>query len=182
MTDFSVGGGWGALDRTVLPAIVTYPGKNIESGGSLAGYPYYSGWTVTSSPKNVSAPSEGYVNEQYTLKYICRLVCAERELGIAVFVAGLPTSPSEMDKYKNMTFSKNQLDGPLSLRIQGKPGQELSIEQKWAGLPHDNCLVNLPVKIGLDATGRTRFPLGLGEDCPAKLVSINISEAKQVEK
>jgi hypothetical protein len=178
MTDFSVGRGWGALDRTVLPAIVNYPGKNIESGGSLAGYPYYSGWTVTSSPKKVSVPSEGYVNEQYTLKYLCRLVCAERELGIAVFVAGLPTSPSEMDKYKNMTFSENQLHGPLSLRIQGKPGQKLWIEPKWAGAPHDNCRVNLPVQIGLDATGRARFPLGLGEDCPAKLVSVKISEAK----
>ena len=178
MTDFSEGGGWGALDRTVLPAIVTYPGRTIESGGSLAGYPFYSGWAVSSTPKNILAPSEGYVNEYYTLKYLCRLVCAQRDLGISVFIAGLPTSPSEMDKYKNMTFSADQLGGPLSLRIQGKPGQQLSIDSQWVGLPNANCQASLPFSVALDATGRARVPLGLGEKCQARLSSVGITDAK----
>jgi hypothetical protein len=176
LTDFSNGNGWGALDRTILPAILTYPGKTIESGGSLAGYPYYSGWAVTNTAEMVASPSDGYVNDQYTLKFLCRLVCAERSLGISVFVAGLPTSPSEMDEYKNTTFTADEYGGPLSLRIQGRPGQTLKVEPTWAGDAASKCELVFPLSITLDATGRGRAPLAPAEYCQEPLQSVYISE------
>lgn len=123
-TDFSNGQGWIPSDRTIVPAILEYPGKMIFSGSRLSGYPYFSGWVVTGAEQNPRpgpSVSTAYSSENYRLVHVCRLVCTSHDSGITAFLAGVPKRENSQTSFADTSFSSSQTSSSLSLKIVGEP-------------------------------------------------------------
>jgi hypothetical protein len=136
LMDMSSGESWLPKDRTVSGGLVSYPGVRIDSSWKLSGYPYYTGWTVTGNSSSTEFKTRESVielkkvNEEFSLVYVCRLVCSNPGDEVMALVAGLEVKGNEFNQYSG-TMS-DALSSPLiTLYVESEPGKAFSYTAKW---------------------------------------------------
>lgn len=136
LMDMSDGQSWTPQDRTVSGGLVSYPGVRIDSSWKLSGYPYYTGWTATDSAEArrensaTSVIEARKVNNQYSLRYICRLICSAPDDRVMALVAGLEVKGNEFNEF--LTTFSDALSSPLlTLYLESEPGTTFSYVAVW---------------------------------------------------
>ena len=136
LMDMSDGHSWVPQDRTVSGGLVSYPGVRIDSSWKLSGYPFYTGWVVSknSESKPIKLPTTVIesieVNEQYSLRYVCRLVCSSPSDRVMALVAGLEVKGNEFNDYST-TFSDALSSSQVTIYVESDPGKIFSYVAVW---------------------------------------------------
>jgi hypothetical protein len=134
LTDFSNGSGWVPLDRTVLPGLFRPTGPLVLSGGSTAGYPYYTGWSIVKAADLDTTDDIIYENGSFAIRHTCRLVCSDPESGLTAMVLGFDAKENESSEFRNETFFEAPVEDPLSVRLIGAPDREVRVSVVWGGV------------------------------------------------
>jgi hypothetical protein len=137
LMDMSDGQRWLPKDRTVSGGLVGYPGVRIDSSWKLSGYPYYTGWAVSDHSESnliksqTSVLQSVKVNDLYSLRYVCRLVCSSPSDGVMALVAGLELKGNEFNEYSG-TY-RDALSSPfITLYLESEAGKSFSYVASWS--------------------------------------------------
>ena len=190
LMDMSSGNSWIPLDRTVAGALVSYPGTLIVSSWKLSGYPFYTGWAVTKSVNTTmtsdrQSESQIFDNGTFSVRHICRVICAPSSLGVSALVAGMPITKNGYEEYW-WTFSENLKSPELSIYMEGKPRTKVKVTIFWnkgQGSP-ESCSefpisVSTPGYAEINSIGYVRLPVEVPSSGCYHLKSVELNSPSE---
>ena len=98
----------------------------------MAGFTYFTGWTIVESATLSSSDEILYRNDSFAIRHTCRLVCSDSAAGLTAFLLGMGSTANDSSNYQNSTFFEVLPEESLSLRILGKPNQQVNIVTSWS--------------------------------------------------
>lgn len=185
LMDMSGGSGWIPLDRTVAGALVSYPGTRIVSSWKLSGYPYFTGWVVSQESGNYteSHSQRLYSNDSFQINYVCRLICAPKEINVSALISGLPEGGNS-EESATWVMGQNSPSTTLSAYVEGSPGSQIKISSTWEaqGESAESCdsgnksqISVAQVSIGVNGYIRLGLTPNSSKDCHYGLKGVEIS-------
>lgn len=173
-TDFSHGNGWLPQDRVIIPAVIGSGETFIYSGSRLAGFPFMSGWVISGPPTEKPGGDTSeifYSNRFYSIKHVCRLLCADESSGLIAYLGGVENTENSFSQFANTSYALSGPTGRLSVKIHGAPNTEVTAQVSYISAKCEDATLN--TVLGHDGLGRIH--LSKLTTCSDKLKKIHLS-------
>lgn len=174
VTDFSSGTGWTPWDRAIAGVLSKYPGPRILSGSLWSGPEIYTGVVVTFANNelgpHIDNAHEIYSNSVYSIKHICRVMCANPEDKITAFAIGINRNQSE-NEFVDTNFAETNID--RGLYVYSAQSRELTFTFTFEG---EIC--STVTTTAFEEPGRfTKVEMPFPSSCDNKIEKISIESS-----